>query len=152
MGSAPVLLSACQTHSWEQLGCSPTQGSGCCCVFLSPHQFVPPISAVFAPWQSPLPVVFQGLLVYLCDSSSELLSDGEGTDHVLTSTCCKGASAEHRTRPLPPAHPNTSGNAHGQSDSTLRAGEEKQVMRQQMKAEVGHSWWPQALGLTQARR
>lgn len=34
------------------------------------------------------------------------------------------------THPLPPAHPNTSGNAHGQSDSTLRAGEEKQVMRQ----------------------
>lgn len=48
------------------------------------------------------------------------------------------------TRPLPPAHPNTSGNAHGQSGSTVRAGEEKQVMRQQMKAEVGDSWWPRA--------
>lgn len=36
-----------------------------------------------------------------------------------------------------PAHPNTPGNAHGHPGSTLRAGQEEQGMRQQIKAEVG---------------
>lgn len=58
--------------------------------------------------------------------------------------------AEERVLSLP-AHPNTPGNAHGHPGSTLRAGEEEQGMRQQMKAEVGlgcskHHWGPPRAG------